>query len=165
MFITSDSKSNTLLSGPSLTFACKTETLGSLYIYAVLTLTESPKSKNKVVHEQKFKDLLDVAFFTGFFCFHLVKSPMPILALLPINVVCLWKPRVEFFYLTWRCYVFQTSIRKRKTEHKVRQQHGKKQNERYPLAVLHKIKVICSISFCISFYTLPSVLSSYLWRI
>ena len=44
-----------------LTFACKTETLGSLYshaVLAVLILTESQKLKHKVVHEQKFKDLL-----------------------------------------------------------------------------------------------------------
>ena len=41
-----------------LTFACKTETLGSLYSHAVLILTESPKFKHQVVHEQKFKDLL-----------------------------------------------------------------------------------------------------------
>ena len=41
-----------------LTFASKTETLGSFYSHAVLILTESFKSKNQVVHEQKFKDLL-----------------------------------------------------------------------------------------------------------
>ena len=35
-----------------LTFACKTETLGSLYSHALLILTESSKSKNQVVHEQ-----------------------------------------------------------------------------------------------------------------
>ena len=28
------------------------------YIHALLILTESSKSKNQVVHEQKFKDLL-----------------------------------------------------------------------------------------------------------
>ena len=39
-------------------FACKTETLGSLYTNALLILTESSKSKYQVVHEQKFKDLL-----------------------------------------------------------------------------------------------------------
>ena len=39
----------------NLAFACKTETLGSLYSHALLILT---KSKNQVVHEQKFKDLL-----------------------------------------------------------------------------------------------------------
>ena len=37
-----------------LTFACKTETLGSLYSHALLILTESSKSKRQVVHEQKF---------------------------------------------------------------------------------------------------------------
>ena len=52
----SDSKSNTILS--TLTFACKTETLGSLYSHALLILTESSKSKNQVLHELKFKDLL-----------------------------------------------------------------------------------------------------------
>ena len=41
-----------------LTFACKTETLGTLYSHALLILTESSKSKNQVMHEQKFKDLL-----------------------------------------------------------------------------------------------------------
>ena len=41
----------------NLTFACDAETLGSLYSHAVLTLTESTKSKNQVVHEQMFKDL------------------------------------------------------------------------------------------------------------
>ena len=43
----------------NLTFACKTETLGSLYNYALLILTKSCKnSKNQVVHEQKLKDLI-----------------------------------------------------------------------------------------------------------
>ena len=41
-----------------LTFTCKTQTLGSFYIHAVLILTELYKSKNQVMHEQKFKDLL-----------------------------------------------------------------------------------------------------------
>ena len=41
----------------NLTFVCKTETLGSLYSYALLILSESSKSKNQVVHKQKFKDL------------------------------------------------------------------------------------------------------------
>ena len=45
--ITSDSKSKSM-----------TETLSSLYSHALLILTESSKSKNQVVHEQKFKDLL-----------------------------------------------------------------------------------------------------------
>ena len=39
-------------------FACKTETLGSLYGHVLLILTKSSKSKNQLVHEQKFKDLL-----------------------------------------------------------------------------------------------------------
>ena len=50
--ITSDSKSNTLLSAlalatwAKLTFACRTETLGSLYSHALLTLTHlNPKIK------------------------------------------------------------------------------------------------------------------------
>ena len=51
--IASDSKSNT-----NLTFACKTESLGSLYSHALLILLKSSKSKHQVVHEQKFKDLL-----------------------------------------------------------------------------------------------------------
>ena len=34
-----------------LAFACKTETLGSLYSHALLILTKSSKSKNQVVHE------------------------------------------------------------------------------------------------------------------
>ena len=42
----------------NLTFACKTETLSSLYSHALLILTKSSKSKHQVVHEQKFKDLL-----------------------------------------------------------------------------------------------------------
>ena len=42
----------------NLTFACKTETLGSLYIHSLLIPLKSSKSKYQVVHEQKFKDLL-----------------------------------------------------------------------------------------------------------
>ena len=42
----------------NLTFACKTETLGSLYSHVLLILFKSSKSKFQVVHEQKFKDLL-----------------------------------------------------------------------------------------------------------
>ena len=41
-----------------LTIAWETETLGSLYSHALLIPTRSPKSKNQVVLEQKFKDLL-----------------------------------------------------------------------------------------------------------
>ena len=54
--IASDSKSQHFLFWTKLTFTCNTETLGSLYTYAALILTEF-KSKNQVVHEQKFKDL------------------------------------------------------------------------------------------------------------
>ena len=43
---------------PNLTFACKTETLGSLYNHALLILLKSSKFKYQVVHEQIFKDLL-----------------------------------------------------------------------------------------------------------
>ena len=39
-------------------FAGKTETLGSLYSYALLILLKSSKFKHQVVHEQKLKDLL-----------------------------------------------------------------------------------------------------------
>ena len=42
----------------NVAFACKTETLSSLYSHALLILTKSSKSKHQVVHEQKFKDLL-----------------------------------------------------------------------------------------------------------
>ena len=42
----------------NLTFACKTETLGSLYSHALLIPLKSSKSKYQMVHEQKFKDLL-----------------------------------------------------------------------------------------------------------
>ena len=41
----------------NLTFACNTETLGSLYSHALLILTGWSKSKNQVEHEQMFKDL------------------------------------------------------------------------------------------------------------
>ena len=41
----------------NLTFACNTETLGSLYSHALLILTGSSKTKSQVVHEQMFKDL------------------------------------------------------------------------------------------------------------
>ena len=42
----------------NLAFACKTETLSSLYNHALLILTKSSKFKHQVVYEQKFKDLL-----------------------------------------------------------------------------------------------------------
>ena len=41
----------------NLTFACNTETLGSLYSHVLLIPTESLKSKNQIVHEQLFKYL------------------------------------------------------------------------------------------------------------
>ena len=40
-------------------FACKSETYRSLHSHAILILTKSSKSKNQVVHEQKFKDPLN----------------------------------------------------------------------------------------------------------
>ena len=46
----------------NLVFACKTETLGSLYGHVLLILTESSKSKNQVVHEMKLKDLLSSTY-------------------------------------------------------------------------------------------------------
>ena len=96
---------------PRLAFACRTETLSSLYSHALLILTKSSKSKHQVVQEQKFKDLLgstcqvsversmldlesEVQWFNThwgnillleFFCFHIVKPLMQILALLPIS--------------------------------------------------------------------------------
>ena len=42
----------------NLTFACKTETLGSLYSHALLICLNSSKFNYQVVHEQMFKDLL-----------------------------------------------------------------------------------------------------------
>ena len=42
----------------SLAFACKSETSGSLRSRDLLVLTKSSKSKNQVVHEQNFKELL-----------------------------------------------------------------------------------------------------------
>ena len=53
---THDSRSNMFLS--TLTWHCKTETLGFLYSHAVLIPLKSSKSKHQVVHDQKFKDLL-----------------------------------------------------------------------------------------------------------
>ena len=37
-------------------FACRSETFRFLYSQALLILTKSSKSKNQMVHEQKFKD-------------------------------------------------------------------------------------------------------------
>ena len=42
----------------NLAFACKTDTLGSLYSHALSILTKLSKFKNQVVNEQKLKDLL-----------------------------------------------------------------------------------------------------------
>ena len=42
----------------NLAFACKIETLSSLYYHALMILTKSSKSKHQVVNEQNFKDLL-----------------------------------------------------------------------------------------------------------
>ena len=95
----------------NLAFACKTETLSSLYTHALLILTKSSKSKHQVVHEQEFKDLLsstcqvsversmlnlesEIQWFNThwgnillleFFVFDVVKPLMPILTLLPIS--------------------------------------------------------------------------------
>ena len=94
----------------NLAFACKTETLSSLYSHALLILTKSSKSNYQMVHEQKFKDLLssicqvsversmlDLERSSGsiltwgnilllkFFVFSIVKPLMTILALLPIS--------------------------------------------------------------------------------
>ena len=55
--VASDSKSQHQPFWTNLTFACKTETLGSLYSHALLIKTKSSKSKNQVVHEEKFEDL------------------------------------------------------------------------------------------------------------
>ena len=41
-----------------MTFVCKTETLGSLYIHVPLISNKSSKSEGQVVHELKFKDPL-----------------------------------------------------------------------------------------------------------
>ena len=41
-----------------MAFACKMETLGSLYSHALLMLTRSSKFKNQVVHKKKIKDPL-----------------------------------------------------------------------------------------------------------
>ena len=104
----------------NLTFACKTETLGSLYSHALLIPLKSSKSKYQVVHEQMFKDLLsstcqvsverivldlesevmrglgsiptgDNILSLDFF--HIVKPLMLILASLPISSN-LWKTRL-----------------------------------------------------------------------
>ena len=43
----------------NLASVCNSETLSFLYSHALLILTKSSKSKNQVVHEQKFKDPLN----------------------------------------------------------------------------------------------------------
>ena len=94
---------------------CKSETLRSLYIHALLIPLKSSKSNYQVVHEQKFKDLLsstcqvsvqrimldlesEVVKGLGSIptggnillldFFHVVKPSMPILALLPMLCIC-----------------------------------------------------------------------------
>ena len=47
-----------MLAPTNWAFACKTETLGSLYRHAVLIPTKSFKSKNQVKFKQKFVDPL-----------------------------------------------------------------------------------------------------------
>ena len=96
-------------------FACKTESLGSLYSHALLVLLKSAKSKYQVLHEQKFKDLLSSTCqvsverivldlesevmrgpdsipnggnILSLDFFHVVKPLMPILPLLPILAIC-----------------------------------------------------------------------------
>ena len=66
-----------------MTLACNTETLGSLYSHALLILTESSKSKNQVVHEQKFKYLL-----LSSTCWTL--KPRPVVLFPPGVTFCYW---------------------------------------------------------------------------
>ena len=89
-----------------MTFACKTETLSSLLISL-----KSSKSKYQVVHEQKLRSTCQVSVerivldleseamrgpgsiptggnILSLDFFHIVKLPMPILALLPMLCVC-----------------------------------------------------------------------------
>ena len=49
----------------NLAFVCKTKTSGSLYSHALLIQTISSKSKNQVVHEQNFKELLSSTCLTS----------------------------------------------------------------------------------------------------
>ena len=51
----------------NLAFACKIETLGSLYSHALLIALKSSKSKDQVVLEQKFKDLPNNILLLEFF--------------------------------------------------------------------------------------------------
>ena len=48
---------SSMLPYPNWAIACKAKPLGSLYSHALLIISKSSKSKNQVVHEQKFKDL------------------------------------------------------------------------------------------------------------
>ena len=95
----------------NLVFACKTETLGSLYSHVLIIIAKSSKSKNQVVHEKKFKGLLSSTCLTSsegrlldlesevirglgsistvsnilsldIFCIHTVETKMPILGFL-----------------------------------------------------------------------------------
>ena len=111
----------------NLAFTWTTETLGCIYSHALLIPTKSSKSKNQVVHEQKFKDLLSStcqvgvetrvldlesgvmrglgSIPTGGNIFHQLffshseasDANIGIIA----NVVCLWKPRVKRKEFTW----------------------------------------------------------------
>ena len=193
MLITSDSKSNTLLSGLSWHLLVRLRLLGSLYSHTLLTLTKSSKSKNQVVHEQKFKDLLSSTwqvsverrvldlesevmrglgfiptgcniFVTGFFFSHSEASDANIG--ITANKCCVFvKTPSGVFYLTWRCYVFQTSIRKRKTEHKLRQQHGKSKTNDTLWLYCTRSKWFAALVLHKFLYVTVYVLSSYLWWI
>ena len=94
---------------PNCALPCKSKPLGTLYSHALLILTKNhPKSKNQMVHEQKFKGLLSSKcpvrmgehaglwilgqwfnthwgniLLLFFFCFHVVKTLKSIMALLP----------------------------------------------------------------------------------
>ena len=87
----------------NLAFACKTETLGSLYRHTLLILTKASKSKNQRVHKQSvglgirgpvvqwFNTnwgnilLLEFFVFHELIFFYVLKTQMPILALLPTS--------------------------------------------------------------------------------
>ena len=57
LWLNSDSKSSTPF-WANWAYTCKTETLGSLYSHALLIPTKWSKSKNQVMHKQKFTDPL-----------------------------------------------------------------------------------------------------------
>ena len=96
----------------NLTFACRTETLGSLYTDALLIPLKSSKSKYQVVHKQKFKDLLSSTGQVSverIDLFHVLKPLMPILALLPILTICEkpeWKFHQSIFQHTFNANVW-----------------------------------------------------------